>query len=322
MPYIGRGLSEGRRQVRTYTATASQTTFIAEYEPGYVDVYQNGIRLFPSDYTATSGSDIVLTVAANASDEITIVSHDAFSVINVGDVSNTYIQAQGYLTTETGDVSNTYLQAQGYLTTETGDVSNTYLQTQLASSDYRAGEVIEEYYLMPDGRQITTVGGTANTEAVTSTQSFTNVQTKITGSELTGYVVPSGAKFVQYSFEVTMWSRVGGGTTSSQVYLYYKIDGGSYNQVQYHGKLSEEQSGSNSPARYMFTFEVGAASANVQLGQMTETTPTLDFKIEMRGRQAAQGATLHTPHGSEPWGTPTTPGTFTPPFVGIKTTAG
>ena len=99
MPYIGRGLSEGRRQVRTYTATASQTTFAADYEPGFVDVYQNGVRLFPVDFTATTGSDIVLAVAASASDEITIVSHALFSVSN--EVSNTFATSTF--------VSNTYL---------------------------------------------------------------------------------------------------------------------------------------------------------------------------------------------------------------------
>ena len=47
-----------------------------------------------------------------------------------GSTSNTYLQAQGYLTTEVGDVSNTYVQAQGY---GTGDVANNYLQFELGN---------------------------------------------------------------------------------------------------------------------------------------------------------------------------------------------
>lgn len=232
-----------------------------------------------------------------------------------GDVKNSGL--------ESAYTSNAYAASTFTSNTYVSDVfvSNNFFQN---SSTYRTGEVIEDYYIMPDGSQITTIGGTANTEAVTSSQSFNNTQTKITGSELTGYVVPSGAKYVQYSFEVTSYKRNSGYNIAinSHVYLYYKINGGSYNQVQYHPELVEMDTSSNNPATYRFTFEVGAASANVQLGQMTETTPKLDFKIEMRGRQASQGANLHTTHGTEPWGTAPTPGSFSPPFVGIKATAG
>ena len=83
MPYIGQGLQQGRRQLHTFTATASQTTFIASYTPGYVDVYQNGILLAPSDYTATNGTSVVLAVGAAVSDEITIIAQHLFSIADV-----------------------------------------------------------------------------------------------------------------------------------------------------------------------------------------------------------------------------------------------
>ena len=83
MPYIGQGLQQGRRQLHTFTATASQTTFVASYTPGYVDVYQNGILLAPSDYTATNGTSVVLGVGAAVSDEITIIAQHLFSVADV-----------------------------------------------------------------------------------------------------------------------------------------------------------------------------------------------------------------------------------------------
>ena len=73
MPYIGQGLEQGRRQLFTFTATASQTTFSASYSPGFVDVYQNGILLAPGDYTATNGTSVVLAVGAAVNDEITII---------------------------------------------------------------------------------------------------------------------------------------------------------------------------------------------------------------------------------------------------------
>ncbi len=74
------------RQV--YTATASQTTFAITYDVGYVDVYLNGVKLVvSSDFTATSGTSIVLATGATAGDIVDIIAYGAFSV------ANTYTQA-------------------------------------------------------------------------------------------------------------------------------------------------------------------------------------------------------------------------------------
>ncbi len=89
MPYIGQGLSEGRRRVETFVATANQTTFNVTYDVGYVDVYQNGILLTADDYTATNGSQVVLDVGASLNDEITIIAQTLFTV------SDTVSAAQG-----------------------------------------------------------------------------------------------------------------------------------------------------------------------------------------------------------------------------------
>mgnify|MGYP003304983665 CR=1 FL=1 len=114
MPYIGQGLQQGRRQLHTFTATASQTTFSVAYSPGYVDVYQNGILLAPSDYTATNGTTVVLAVGAAVNDEITIIAQHLFSV------ADSVSASQGG--TFTGDVTMTgNLTVQG--TTITVDTS-------------------------------------------------------------------------------------------------------------------------------------------------------------------------------------------------------
>jgi hypothetical protein len=80
MAYIGQSLTEGKRRVYTYVATAGQTTFNAVYDVNAVDVYQNGILLSPSDYTATNGTTVVFTVAALLDDEVTISCHNTYSV--------------------------------------------------------------------------------------------------------------------------------------------------------------------------------------------------------------------------------------------------
>src|SRR5210317_198985 len=89
MAYIGVSPSNGVRQKHTYTATASQTTFsgagaegvsLSYRDSNYVDVYRNGVKLGDADYTATSGTSIVLGEGAAVSDIIEIVVYDVFSV--------------------------------------------------------------------------------------------------------------------------------------------------------------------------------------------------------------------------------------------------
>ena len=74
-----------------YTATASQTTFTGSddnsntlaYDAGFIDVYLNGIRLVNgSDFTATSGTSIVLTTGASVNDILEIVAFGTFSLSN------------------------------------------------------------------------------------------------------------------------------------------------------------------------------------------------------------------------------------------------
>ena len=66
---------------QTYTATAAQTTFAVTYTAPYVNVFVNGVRLSPEDYTATSGTNIVLTTACIANDVVNLVG---FSSISIG----------------------------------------------------------------------------------------------------------------------------------------------------------------------------------------------------------------------------------------------
>lgn len=71
-----------------YVATAGQTTFTGAdaagntlaYDAGYVDVYLNGARLKSNDFTASSGTSIVLAVAAALNDELNIVAFGTFTL--------------------------------------------------------------------------------------------------------------------------------------------------------------------------------------------------------------------------------------------------
>ena len=72
----------GTTNRNTYTATANQTTFASVYDVGFVDVYLNGLKLMPADFTATSGTDIVLASGAAVNDTVDIVGYGSFAVAN------------------------------------------------------------------------------------------------------------------------------------------------------------------------------------------------------------------------------------------------
>ena len=74
-----------------YTATSGQTTFTGaddnantlSYDAGFLDLYLNGVKLLNgTDFTATSGTSIVLTVAANTNDVLDIVAYGTFQLAN------------------------------------------------------------------------------------------------------------------------------------------------------------------------------------------------------------------------------------------------
>jgi len=58
----------------SFTATAGQTTFTATYTVGYVQVFLNGVLLNSTDYTASSGTDIVLATAASLNDIVEVIA--------------------------------------------------------------------------------------------------------------------------------------------------------------------------------------------------------------------------------------------------------
>ena len=92
MPYIGKAPNQGVRTRFIYQATAGQTSFSGSdananslsYPDGeYVDVFQNGVLLKPStDYTATSGTTMILVTGASLNDVVEIIVYDAFTIAN------------------------------------------------------------------------------------------------------------------------------------------------------------------------------------------------------------------------------------------------
>ena len=69
------------RQVYNATSAVGVVTFNAGYNPGYMDVYLNGVRLLePGDYSASDGSTIILTTNTNNGDVIEAVAYKALNI--------------------------------------------------------------------------------------------------------------------------------------------------------------------------------------------------------------------------------------------------
>jgi cytoskeletal protein CcmA (bactofilin family) len=72
--------------IQEFTATGGQTVFtiVGEYSVGTVLVFVNGIQMNSVDYTATSGTTVVLTEARIAGDTVRIVSSVGASTLSSG----------------------------------------------------------------------------------------------------------------------------------------------------------------------------------------------------------------------------------------------
>ena len=93
--YIGRNPGDSSVIVarQTFEPSGVQTnfTFASGYTPGYLDAYLNGIRLVNAqDYTATSGSVVGLTSAAQNGDVLELVAYKAFNLASVTNATGNF----------------------------------------------------------------------------------------------------------------------------------------------------------------------------------------------------------------------------------------
>ena len=93
--YIGRNPGDSSVVVarQTFEASGVQTnfTFASGYTPGYLDAYLNGIRLISAqDYTATGGSVVGLTSAAQNGDVLELVAYKAFNLASINNATGNF----------------------------------------------------------------------------------------------------------------------------------------------------------------------------------------------------------------------------------------
>jgi hypothetical protein len=83
-------VSSGAERKQTYAITTTTTSLTGlAYTPTKVHVYHNGIRLVDgTDYTATDGSTITLTTAAENGDEVVVISYATFQTSDTVSAAN------------------------------------------------------------------------------------------------------------------------------------------------------------------------------------------------------------------------------------------
>ncbi len=118
-----------------FVASAGQDTFTGlTYDVGYVNVYRNGYRLPNSDFTATTGTSIVLGTPANLNDDIIVEAFGAFDSGQLANILSDIDTLESDMALVEGDI--TTLQS-NLSTTNTNVGNNT---TDISGLDTRVGD--------------------------------------------------------------------------------------------------------------------------------------------------------------------------------------
>jgi hypothetical protein len=126
------GLDTALQNRYNYTATALQTSFVATYIPGYVDVYKNGVKLnFLEDFTASNGSQVVLATACAVGDLVEIIATTSVAAGNAA-TATTATNVLGGTANVTALTTSGNLTFSGTNNRITGDFSNATIANRVA----------------------------------------------------------------------------------------------------------------------------------------------------------------------------------------------
>jgi hypothetical protein len=208
------------RTVTDTTATAGQTSFtIPSYTVGYVDVFRNGVRLAAADFTATTGTTVVLANACTVGDTVTTVSFYVSSVLNAipntaGSVSSSNIVSGVTLTSPVtaGTPTGVGVLTSGTVQTSTSGTSIDFTSlpawckkiTVMFSGVSTSGTSNLQIQLGDSGGVETTGYGSSMTYIVNAIAATTNVSTGL----LVGTFGNAGAAYYGITTICTLGSNV------------------------------------------------------------------------------------------------------------------
>ena len=145
----------------------------------------------------------------------------------------------------------------------------------------------QEWELVSDGQNkvledlsspcnTTSLYGRATIDSVTAVQTLSLTEQDVTGSVVSGYTPVSGTDRVKYSFDF-LAADDGTATPMWTHSIFFRINGGSWIEVVSSRNQGHTMRVSKYPVTW--TFVLGASTADHDDGVLTETNPTLDFKI-------------------------------------------
>ncbi len=286
------------RNVGINTAVAGQTSFNFTYNPEFLDVFVNGVKLTPSEYTASNGSQIILQTPAFTGEIVEFHTYNATSVGGGGGgggggitevVSDTSPQLGGEL-----DLNGFGINGTGIITATsfTGNGSNL---TNLNASNLTSGTI-------PDARfpaTLPAVSGANLTNVLHDIVDDTSPQLG-GGLDLNGNSI-TGTGNIQISGSITATSLSGTGANVTGILTTNIVNyGDGFISLP---DLSVTTAGS--------PLQLGALAYNNTNGVFTFTPPD----IEGQSRQAFSVGTANTPLqiGAISYNSGTGVFTYTPP---------
>lgn len=165
-----------------FTATSGQTSFSVTYTVGLIEVFRNGVCLVPgTDYTASTGTTVVLATGATAGDSILVVG---FSPINTyANITTDYFNGTGSQTAFT--MSVTPADASSTLVTISGVVQD--------PSSYTVSGTTLTFSAAPPSGSSNITARYLGVPSISSVSSFSGGTTGLTPSTATsGAVVLAG----------------------------------------------------------------------------------------------------------------------------------
>jgi hypothetical protein len=172
------------RTLTTFTAANSQSTYNVGYTPGLLDIFYNGSRLSPVEFTANNGTSFTLATASAAGDilDVLVYSYQVGAYAGIGG-SGQLNQVSFYTTTSSISGSNNFT-FDGSTLRVTGSII-----TSGSSTFVNIGPTILSGSLTVSG-SITTVGGITISGSIDSASYASNAE-KLDNLDSTAFVFTS-----------------------------------------------------------------------------------------------------------------------------------
>ncbi len=185
----------GAYQEYNYTATSGQTIFNALYTAPYVDVYVNGLKLPPAEYTADDGVTITLNAPCVAGDQIDIVAWSISSLSQLTGPTGPTGVAIGYFVQD--------IAARNALTPVLGAIAFVYDDGSGHNQAYIAVDtgptVWMQVGLSQDGQNV----GNTTSGSTTLVNSFTATGTYLSASPVMVGVLAPTKTLTRLNIEIT-----------------------------------------------------------------------------------------------------------------------